>query len=387
MANSPLLHPLAPEQAALIRTIYEPFDQSREWPVWQYTDLTLDGSGLDAEAVLASLPMVGPPGGGSLQYGLISRSDPHLQPRPDYRISLTIAGLRHLRHAEPLCSAFVTTIRYLVDQQRKLVPSPGRVVEATVNSAAIKEEILSASIAGRSGPPVDSIMAKLGDILVKEPFLYSTLNRPNSVDWEVCVPAALRQYRDVATVNDYVNRVTELVAPEEPVSVPLSSWPLDIPNAVGYLDAVWKSRTGTHMFVNLDPASVARLAQDCGSEEEFNSLMSALADVLGQVVVPGTPAPSQRGALEAVGRYLASTLDPDVADRVNAAMETLIRLRRIRVSTQHSDARHRAVTAFQEIGLPFPPPSWPQAWAHIAVQARGALDAIREEINAGLPRS
>lgn len=44
----PLLHPLAPEQAALIWTIYEPFDQSREWSAWQYTDLTLDERGLDA---------------------------------------------------------------------------------------------------------------------------------------------------------------------------------------------------------------------------------------------------------------------------------------------------------------------------------------------------
>jgi hypothetical protein len=43
-----LLHPLAPEQAALIWTIYEPFDQSREWSAWQYTDLTLDERGLDA---------------------------------------------------------------------------------------------------------------------------------------------------------------------------------------------------------------------------------------------------------------------------------------------------------------------------------------------------
>ena len=291
MATSPLLQLLAPEQAALLQTIYEPFDVSGEWPVWQYTDLTLDRRGLDAEAVLASLPIVGPPGGGSLRYGLIWRSDPHLQPRPDYRITLTIAGLRHLKQAQPLCGAFVTTIRYLVDQQRKLVPSPGRVVEATVSSAAIREEILSASIAGRSGPPVEPIMAKLADVLDREPFLHSALNRPNSVDWEVRVPAVLRQYRDVATLDEYINRATELVAPEEPVSVPLSSWPLDIPNAVGYLDAVWKSRTGSHLFVNLDPASIGRLTQGCDSEEEFNSLMSALADVLGQVVVPGRAAP------------------------------------------------------------------------------------------------
>ena len=76
-----------------------------------------------------------------------------------------------------------------------------------------------------------------------------------------------------------------------------------------------------------------------------------------------------------------------MADRVTAAMGTLISLRRIRVSTQHRDARHRAVTAFQAIGLPFPPPGWSQAWAHIAVHARGALDVIREEINANLPEA
>ena len=57
--------------------------------------------------------------------------------------------------------------------------------------------------------------------------------------------------------------------------------------------------------VSLDPASVARLTLACGSEEEFNSLMSALADVLGQVTVPGTVVPPQRGALEAVREYLA----------------------------------------------------------------------------------
>lgn len=123
--------------------------------------------------------------------------------------------------------------------------------------------------------------------------------------------------------------------------------------------------------MNLDPASIGRLTQGCDREEDFNSLMSALADVLGQVVVPGTTAPRQRGALEAVRAYLDSALDAEVADRVTMAMDTLISLRRIRVSTQHSDARHRAVAAFQAIGLPFPPPSWPQAWAHTAAQARG----------------
>jgi hypothetical protein len=124
--------------------------------------------------------------------------------------------------------------------------------------------------------------------------------------------------------------------------------------------------------VNLDPASVAQVTQPCGSEDEFNSLMSALADVLGQVVQLGTAAPPQRWALEASRDYLAQSLDTDAADRTAAADETLIRLRHIRVSTPHSDARHKAVAAFGEIGSPFPasqpeklrlgPPMFPVTW-------------------------
>jgi hypothetical protein len=88
--------------------------------------------------------------------------------------------------------------------------------------------------------------------------------------------------------------------------------------------------------------------------------------------------------LEEVRTYLDSALEDEAADRAGGAVDTLTSLRRIRVITQHGDARHRAVVAFQEIGLPFPPASWEQAWAHIAVLAKGALDVLREEVHAGL---
>lgn len=120
----------------------------------------------------------------------------------------------------------------------------------------------------------------------------------------------------------------EQVAPPGPPSFS----GLDIPYAVGYLDAVWKNRTGDHLFFNLDPASVARLTQACSSEEAFNSPMSALADVLGQVVTPGRASPPQGGALEAVWDHLSAVLDAEVANRVGVAIGTLIRLRRIRAA-------------------------------------------------------
>jgi len=380
-----LWEPLTAEQMDLLSAIFDPFDSSGDWPVWQFADLTLDRRGTDAADVLASLPVAGSSQPRSRNYGLVWRSDSHMQPQPDSVVALTVAGLRQVSGAGPLLGAFLTTIRFLVEQQRNLVPSPARVVEATVTSEAIEKELLTASIEGRRlRPPASLFMRKLRVVLGHEPLLNSAVQQPQPgvEQWTVRVPAALRDYRGVDSIEDYLDQVTELVAPPAPPSVPFSAGPLDIPNSVGYLDAVWESTTGSHLFVNLDPASVGRLTQPCGSEEEFNSLMSALADVLGQVVTPGTAKPPQGKALEAVGDYLAGSLDTDAAERAAAAVMTLIRLRHIRVSTQHRDARHKAVAAFIEIGLLFPPASWAQAWTHIAVTAISALNTLREEVHA-----
>ena len=385
-----LREPLSTEQMHLLKVIFESFNQTGRWAIWQYVDLILDNRyGLDARDVLVSLPVARDPNPArwTSKYELTWRMDSHIDPQPDNRVALTAAGLRYLPQAQPLLDTLLTAIQYLVDRQRMLIPSPSTVVEATVTSEELAKELLTASIAGKSAPPVDLTMLKLRQILSHEPFLWSAIQQPDPAnrDWTLRVPAVLRSYRGIKSIDNYLDRVIDLVTvSEEPVMV-WALGALDIPNAVGYLDAVWMSRTGARLFVHLDPASVARLTQPCGSEEDFNSLMSALADVLGQVVVPGASNPPQRGALEAVRSFLAAKLDTEVADRATAAVDTLISLRRIRVSTQHADARHRAVSAFQEIGLTFPPPSWEYAWNHIAVQARTALDAIREEIHANLP--
>jgi hypothetical protein len=379
---------LSQDQLQLLEVIFEPFDQDRGWPVWQYVDLTMDaGFGLDAAAVLDSLPVAGYHSPMSMSYGLTWREDSYMQPQPGTHVALTVAGLRYLQPAtEPLLGAFLVTVRHMVDTQSKLTPDPRQVVEATVSSGSIAEELRTWITRDESGPPVEATLRKVRRLLGHEPYLYNVVQqpKPDIEDWTARVPAILRSYRGIGSVDDYLDRLIALVAPAEPPSVPPSSGPLDIPQAVGYLDAVWKSRTNSHLFVNLDPASVARLTLACESEEEFNSFMSALADVLGRVAKPGTAGPPQRGALEQVRDWLAPQLDADAADRVTTAFGTLIRLRHIRVGTQHADARHKAVDAFREIGLPFPPPSWGHAWTHIAVMARGALDAVREEVNAGL---
>jgi hypothetical protein len=379
---------LSQDQLRLLQVIFEPFDQDRGWRVWQYVDLTVEARfGLDAAAVLDSLPAVGYHSPMSMSYGLTWREDSHLQPQPGTHVALTVAGLRYLRPAtEPLLGAFLVTVRHMVDAQSKLMPDPRQVVEATVSSASVMEELRTWSIKGVSGPPVEAMLRKVRRLLGHEPYLYNVVDQPKAdiEDWTARVPAILSSYRGIGSVDDYLDRLITLVAPPEPPPAPPSSRPLDIPYAVGYLDAVWKSRTNSHLFVNLDSASIARLTLACESEEEFNSFMSALADVLGQVVKPGTAGVPQGAALEQVRDWLVPQLDTDAGDRVATAFGTLIRLRHIRVGTQHADARHKAVNAFREIGLPFPPSSWDHAWTHVAVMARGALDALREEVNAGL---
>ncbi len=344
--------PLSDEQIELLRVIYEPFSQDRGWPVWQYVDLTLDSRhGTDAADVLASLPVTGDAGPMSMGYGLTWRGDSYLaSPRPKDHVTLTVAGLWHLRPAtEPLLLAFLETNRSMIQAQRQLVPSPSEVVEATVGSGEITSR-LSVPLFGGTLTPLDMTLRKIRRLLSHEPFLdLAQQPKPDIEDWTVRVPAVLRAYRDVTSVDDYLDCIAEQVSPPEPPAAPPSPSPLDIPYAIGYFDAVWKANTGSRLFSNLDPASIARLTLACSSEAEFNSLMSALADILAQLTEPGQTAPPRGGALEKIRDYLIQTLAPEAAVRASDAINVLIRLRHIRVSAQHADARHKAVMTFREM--------------------------------------
>lgn len=380
-ATSPLWQRLSDEQMKLIETIYEPFGRSAEWPIWQYVDLTLDAWGTDAATLLASLPRVGGPGPTTPRYALTWYMNSGMfVPQPDQPIALTVAGLQYIDAAQPLLGAFLATLNLLVEQQRTLVPSPSQIVEAHVTSDDLAARILDASVEGLSAPPVAQTLNKLRQLFEHEPILNAGVRRPHpdSEQWSVQVPAAIRELRSITTIDEYVARISRWVSPPT-VQSALSLGALDIPYALGYLDAVWTNATGNHLFVNLDPASVARLTQACTSEVSFNSLLSALADVLGQFVPPGKTKPSQHGALEELREGLKALSTVESVDRIKAAIDTLIQIRHLRVSTQHQDARHRAVTAFDKLGLPFPPASWEQAWLQIATLACQSLDIIREE--------
>lgn len=381
---------LTTEQIRLITTIYRPFADNGEWPLWGFVDFTLDQEGVNAGIVLRSLPQVRHPDPAhwSSTYGLIWYEHSGLEPRDDQLIALTVAGLRHLPEAEPLLRSFVTAIAHIDQEIRELWPSPYKPIDTTLSTTRLADRILTSSIDEGAVPPVDLTMHKMRQLLEREPTLSSLVQ--GGRDWEIRVNWAslrvVRGLRGSTDVDEYLDRVIERVAPEAPPTVPLSFSALDLPYAIGYLDAVWKNRLGARLFMDLDPASIARLTQHCADEGDFNSLMSALADVLSRIVPPGETKP-KNGALERVRDYLVGRVEPQAADRIREAFETLVAIRHIRVAGQHSDARHRAVKGFEKIGLTFPPTDWPATWEFVGAMAKGALDVLREEVSAALPSS
>lgn len=377
---------LDPDQLALLREVFTPFDRLGEWPVWSYVDHVLDAQGLVAVDVLASLPVAGGQGGGQMRYGLTWNRDSRWLPNAGTRLALTVAGMWHLGSASaPLLVAFKDAIRFLVDRQRNVIPSPSEVIEATATSTELARWLAGSGPWNLQGPAADVILRKVGQLLEHEPYLWHGFSRPgqDSDQWALKIPPSIRDYRDVTSVEEYIDVVEQLVVPPEPPSQPLSAAPLDIPYAVSFADAVWQSRTGFPLFARPDPASIARLTQPCDTEGTFNSLMSALADVLSQVARPGTGKAPRSGALEEVRTYLNQELDSPAA-RCSDAIGTLIRVRSIRHSIEHGDARAKAVAAYAELGLIFPVASWPETWAQISAIVCGALDALREEVHAGL---
>jgi hypothetical protein len=279
--------PATEQQRHLREVIWRPFRDTGDFPFWQYVDLTMDVRwSEDAQVVWNSLPVVRRRQPGSLAaYGLTWQE---YGLRPDKEIGLTVAGLHQIPEAQPLVRAFLVTMGTLVDAQRRLVPEPRRLVEGAVTSAAIHDALRSASLADPLMPTHSPVLRAVRHLVQHEPIMWGRVSLPNPEieEWEVRLPAELRLLRGIEGAEDYLDRVTEFISPPEPVAAPISADPLDLSYAVGYLDAVWKSRFRKRLFADLDAAAVARLTQPCINEGQFDSLMSALASVTAQMTTP-----------------------------------------------------------------------------------------------------
>jgi hypothetical protein len=379
-----LLRDLNEEQTVLVETLYEGFELRRgAWPVWQFVDLRLEARKIDAAAVLASLPQVG--AAGAREYGLVwSGQNMANEMQSDAIVGLTVAGLRHVQAAGPLVSAFVHLLRLFGEAEQEIVPAPDREVQATVTSEQVTASVLRDGTLGQSRPPVHATVLKLHGLLSHEPYNpWTGLSQSTGGDhWEVRLSNRLgliRALRDTATVEDYVAFVEDWLKPHPVPVVPHVINALDLPNAADYLDVVWKIKTGRRLFKDLHLGSCARLTQTCDSEDRFNSLTSALAEVLSSVVPPRRTSPGDK-PLHTLHELLPEVLPPENVARGQDAIAVLLKLTLIRNAQQHSSARDRALRAVGELGIALPTRDWGVIWGQMATLAREAFDALREEM-------
>ncbi len=128
-----MYEPLQPAETDLLRTLFDGYSRAgRRWPVWQYVRHQYSHDGLDAEQVLAGLPV--------WQHGYrpVRTANPGLAPSPDQPVALTFVGLQHVpgSAAEGLSRAVTAALQTLVEAHLALEPSPTQTRTSTSPTGA-----------------------------------------------------------------------------------------------------------------------------------------------------------------------------------------------------------------------------------------------------------
>jgi len=383
LSEHPILNELPSEQQALVEILGECWLRNRTWPVFDYLNRRLLSSvGADAMEAMSRLPVVQRPGGMDV-YRMVytERGGPFAE--PDQRVGLTIAGLYHFPAARVTAEQLVAVISYLAEADAALEPDPDRAVSIDLPILDLLTTHLPRALRGWRPE-------HLSQALEHEPPLWGAV----STDYLLVRAGRLSAFRGVLGPDDYLGRAIRWLGADAPSAVvPAVLSPLDLPEALGYLDAVWQVRFGSHLLGWTRPASAARLSLPCASIDEFDARLSALADVLGHLDVQPYPDAERKanfaneGSLVRLRRRLKSELDREAFQRTDAAIRTLQSVVRIRVGGQHSGLGGEIAEAFRQLELPYPPSDPGAAWEGVRGVAATAIHTIREELQAAETRT
>ncbi|MHB8339735.1 MAG: hypothetical protein ACYDB7_00990 [Mycobacteriales bacterium] len=402
-----LTQPLLPEQVELLKLVWSPIPQADmwvsmpDWPLWDYVARELHRQFpelTDAADVLLSLPslptrVLGGP------YGLVWRGQhPAITPAPAERIGLTIAGLAALAAHQGVSSAVPDALACVIGQlaswDNGLPAKPHEVVSADVPLANFTGWFAK-PVAERPYVFPDRAIASL---LWREYAPVSVQPIDADSDHEVHLgPVSLRRYRGVTTADEYLARIAERQAAQ---LSPEYSSPLTLVQTFDYLayvlaaDSLWSCHDRLTSAPDLQAA--AAVSSVVTNRHEFETALSGLCTVIDQLVVPDIPQAvldeCYRGERPATvnrfAQWLALRLvDSDGLSRVNGAVDVIRAVRRLRVEVQHSSpsTRQRAIEARRLLGLSDVVSDWSGAWQTIQQRLAGALDVIRQEVQAAPP--
>lgn len=342
-------------------------------PTFYWIEDTLDQWGIDAAEVLGTFPtiQVRVPGPAVVHYGA-AWFTPHTVPAPESEVRLTVLGLALSSAGEHLAGMTISLIRALsLLRMRVGGISPRSASDPEVTS----DDVLQVSL-----PPPGSGWEE--PMLRPEPPTWrAVLRRPEDQrGWTITLPRTLRRFDDMdGTIEDYVDRLVSVFA-IPPTQPPRMDSAFSLPAAIDYFDAIWRLSFGEPVIVLPGAERVAKLVVAVSSPEEFDSRLSALAEVLKIMRVPGSRGVGGRG-LERLPIYLKARLPPEAHESVDLAIARMDAARRVRIGGQHS-GRTDTVDALRELGVTYPIIDYRAAWAQISSVVAGSFNSLREEIQA-----
>lgn len=167
--------------------------------------------------------------------------------------------------------------------------------------------------------------------------------------------------------------------------------PLELPEQFDVLDAYWRLLFGKkYRLVNLTTTTApASLSLACSSRAEFESRLSALADIIDKLSVHESlldfmdlgAQENLHGSLDKLEAVLNERLHPEQRPSVLTALTSLRRIRQARNIIQHGVTSEGGFTAkMRTIGIHDAPPNWSAAWDSVRIKAANALNVLRDEL-------
>lgn len=408
-----LMQPLLPVQVDLLKLAWDPIVRADMWeippgwPVWDYVarELYRQHPDLDdATAVLDSLPRMSQPTPwrDHHRYGLVWLSSQAMRPDPGERIGLSIAGLAALTAHQVVPpgvpNRLAGLIAQLADWENGLTAKPNEIAREDVDLSCFTSWFTTPTI---TKPYVFSDRAIAG-LLQHEyaPTIVFPYDSDSGHKAQIGRHFSLRQYRNITSARAYLERVVDdAAARTEPVRY---SSPLTLVQTFDYLayvlaaDPKWPN--GMRLTTAPDLQSAGAVSATVTDQHDFQTALSGLCTIIDQLTVPPIPAavPDQMasgkardtpyGTVNRLEHWLTGRLADSGGGmpRVTEAINVLRAVRAIRVEGQHhsTSTRGRAINARRDLGLPDIISDWQAAWHLIRSQLAGALDIIRQEVQA-----
>jgi hypothetical protein len=349
------------------------------WPIFQYVERVLSRQHeLEARELIAEAPSI-PLGTGSGRYGWLHADRSSMALQPGDKVRLTIAGMAQVPAAAAEVDAFLQMLALLVERERGLVAHPTEVQEAEVWSGEIRKRIEQRWVIGD-----DDNLTAFTQLIRHEPLIWlCQVTATESGAWHVRPSPFIRRFAGVTSAAEYVDRLVDAVGLRVEPPAPLYPSSLSLPEAIDYLNAVWRLTIGSGeaLFRVSRAEAPAKLALECASVDELESRLSAFAGILSQIRLPGQE--GDKKLIDLRG-FLQQRLDRASSERTTVAVDDLRAVVALRVWRQHPGAAvdKAARDAAQRLGFALPSDDWGGAWQHLRTRSVSALAAIREEVEA-----